>query len=159
MFPEQIHEDSRMINLNGKKRIVMMAYCRSHYALLEFCLKKKKIRVTDGLFKSVSFWKPHVMACLRQHNLIEPNSRMNLVLDSYDPDSPFEYPTPASSTHVKWKFCRSSVVQTDGDSCGVIVCMQAWKVFSSGRCPSLDAPINESRAAIINHCNATMFTE
>jgi hypothetical protein len=57
--------------------------------------------------------------------------------------------THSSSVVQKWKFCRSSVVQTDGhSSCGVIVCMQAWNVLSNGRSPSLDAPIMESRAAV-----------
>ena len=74
-------------------------------------------------------WNQHCFTFFHDSGFIQGKLSSRNLISRFDPDHPeyFSYEAKRNS----WRFERASVEQTDNHSCGVLLCVNAWKIFDS----------------------------
>ena len=106
----------------GVEDLVCVGYSENHFAMLEFNLPTKRVKVRDGFGYGISHWISHV----------------NYVLHKYILEHSFNSLGPnGTSSSSDWSASIDvSVRQKDAYNCGPIACMLGWQKLDPDLCPA-----------------------
>ena len=141
-FPQAEVRESNVVKLDKMTAtLLLVAFKNQHFAVLEFDVQMREVRVFDGLCRKIDQWKEHVIHSLRSYGLV------NL---SHIPKSNFSEQKTSGATvfqRVEIKFgaedpwiVKNSVFvrQKDGHNCGPIACCKVMEVLGYVEKGSMD---------------------